>query len=162
MRKTTIRLLAFFMLASTLFALFAVTAQAQELPIDIDIIRRQHGPQGSAIANYFDIDIFNERSDRLSLALAEVNRLERQAMRNSLFVSVAEYEEEDIETQIMALAAENALFAQPQDFSGFAGFAEEDTIPLWIIILVIAGFSAGGLALAFGLRARKRRRADVH
>ena len=161
MRKLTVKSIALLLFIGAFFCAGALHASAENLPIDIEIIRQQHFA-GRSITDHFDIDMFNERSARLSLALTETRRIEQANRMNGLFVNAVVHQEQmDISSQIEALAAENALFAQPIDFSDFEGFAAEDAISTWIIIIVLAVFSAAGLALAFGLLARRRRKQAV-
>ena len=141
--------------------ILAISANAEDLPIDISAIGRQEVRDG-LITVRIGANLFTEDARRVNEALEEQIRL-RQATAQYLFTSIPEIYEVEPHVQLMNTANSLALFAQPASFSNLSLPQEPDSIPMWIILAVIALCAAGGFIWALISGKKKKGQAEgVH
>ena len=152
---------SFVILSCILVLLFCKTVYATYLPIDITAIGRQE-LTGGQVTTRIGANLFTADSQRVNELLAE--RIQhRQDTALYLFASVPLNYEINPHAQVMNTASDMALFAQPVSFSRFNPPQEEEFLPLWLMILIIAACSVGGFIWALvSKEKRKRREQSVH
>lgn len=155
-KKTILTVICVFIIISS------ITAQAVDLPINIDAIGHQEG-YGDAITTSFKIDLFSANAKKVSEAIAEYEQRKREQTSSELFESVYVVQELDVNEQIIGAVSEIALFAQPVNYGSGTKANENTSIPTWLIILLFVICAAGGFIWAFVSSGRKRRReSGVH
>jgi len=138
------------------------TGHAGALPIDITAIgRTMH--QGIALSpRFFELDLFSENSRIVNETIIEQVRLNREAIKESLFETFEAVRVIDIDEQIYHATLNLGLFAEPMRFIQMTQQEQSEEIPLWIIILVLAPCAALGYSLARAVLLKKGGKADVH
>ena len=148
-------------LVCALLVLLSVSVYAADLPIDIGAIGRQ-GEMSSTMTPRIGAHLFTSEAQRVNELLAdEVQRRQDSALY--LFGYVASNYGVDAHAQLVEAAYSTALFAQPTNFSNVNFPREAETMPNWIIALILAVCAGFGFVLALAMKSRKRGRvADVH
>ena len=138
---------------------FGVTAYTTDLPIDITAIGRQEWT-GSQVTTRIGANLFTADAQRVNeIFVEQIQR--RQDTALYLFATVPLNYETNPHTQIKNSANDMALFSQPINFNHFtAPQSEEESLPLWLMVLVFAFCAAGGFIWAMVSKTRKRGRAE--
>ena len=155
MRK---KLMIFILCVITTLTLFTAAANAADLPIDINAIRRR-GVIESPIATRFGGHLFTADAQRVNEAMAAQVE-QRLGSVSYLFAVVSDGYSVDNHTQV-TMAAENAvLFAQPVNFGQFNSSQTTGELPLWLIFLVCGICAIGGFVWALLYQSKKKAREE--
>jgi len=146
-----------------LLVLITAGALASDLPIDIEAIRRQGEEQQEALTVQWQIDLFSETSDALSREITERREREAAEILHSLFTEPYALYIADHNEALKKSAIEARLFSEPIQTRTLTQSAEEISTPLWVILTVLVGAAALGIAIATVAKAkRKELAANVH
>jgi len=111
-------------------------AHAQDLPIDINAIRRNE-TRAPHQATRAGIHLFSDDATRINEAQAQQIR-QRQATASYLFAAVSPNLEPDPHMQIITAASGSALFANPTSISNITPPPPTAPISMWLVIPIIA------------------------
>ena len=140
----------------------STTIYATDLPIDITAIGRQEQASNQMITQRIGANLFTADAQRINELLADQVR-QRQESVVYLFAEVSVSDEVDSHMQVMTLANDMALFAQPVNFGSFSTPQADDAIPIWLMVLIFILCAIGGFVFSVMYRNKKRRRTeDVH
>jgi len=129
-------------------------AIAVDLPINIDVITQDVGIGEAHTANR-NIEVFTPNARQLSRAINEHATQRRETKLSDLFAEYGSRVTSKSE-QITSAAHNLALFAEPLNFSGMRMVMDDDSIPVWLIVLIFTISTVGGFVLAALLIQRKR------
>ena len=149
--------------AVLIFMLSAViTAGAADLPIDIDIIG-QDGGSGEAHTANVNVEILTPNANEITKAINEYNRQNREMLIFGLFTADGGDEALSKHEQVVESITDSALFSQPSNYTGMRMINEDNSIPVWVIIVLFATSITAGFILAYIIMHRKRgQEQDVH
>ena len=143
-------------------ALSPVPLHAADLPIDIDAIRRQPTTD-IQLPGQFRTNLFTDDSRILTDAVEEQNRLRQESASELFSEARALYYPVDSRDRLAQTVESMALFSTPTDFSHVSMPSQEDEIPTWLIVIIIAAASFVGFLLAMIVRSKKKSgEGDVH
>ena len=154
---------AFFITIILSIALFSLAglARAVDLPIDMGALKNQQY-SGDAVTPRFNIDLFSEKSAALTLVMTADAREQQARTVGSLFAREHSLAAGDPTAQLTTAASGWALFTAPNEHSGTAAAKSGGSIPVWVIVLVLAVCAGTGLLLANRLQKRKGNDHGVH
>lgn len=136
-------------------------AQADDLVIDIDAVGQLQG-YDDAVTSQFTIDLLTTDANRISEAIANNERLQREALSGTLFTVVSQDKAVDEQSQIISQTYGTALFSTPAKYSDKN--STKRAVSMWW--LVVIGFGVCGVCgylIAHGLLVRTRKQfADVY
>ncbi|MDR2570208.1 MAG: hypothetical protein LBD23_07905 [Oscillospiraceae bacterium] len=140
----------------------SLTADAVDLPIDINVIGQDSGSGEAHTANV-NVDILTPTAKEITQAIIERNRQNREAMRSDLFtvidndVTLSEYE------QILISATTITIFNNPSNYNRTHIPTDDNLFSMWIVVSLFATSVFGGFFLAYILMQRKKEKEyNVH
>jgi len=146
-----------------LFLLAPVTIAA-DLPIDIEVIRRQGEEQQGALTVRWGVDLFSETADATAEAIAIRQERELAEIKSILFTQPYTIYVTNPYEMTLNDAVEAQLFSAPMQVRPIIETVEEEAgIPTWVMITVLVGAAGLGLLIALKLNAKRKGRAvNVH
>jgi hypothetical protein len=165
---SVLAMLLFFLFLSSALSFAATeedtptTEQTTDLPIDITAIGRGGRTEALVSVRFFEMDLFSTNSQMVNEAMARQMYLSRLAMNDSLFDSFEGLRVVDINERTAYAAANLNLFAQPASFRSIGQVDTDDTIPIWVIVSVMAVCVVLGYVFARMFAAKKEGKAHVH
>ena len=157
-KKHSVFLILLCIVIITLSISLSIPVTAEDLPIDITAIGRQETPEGQLTVRVGN-NLFTRDSMRVNEALAE-QIIRRQALTSYLFSEAFIAAESELHVNILNAAYNWALFSQPVIFTNTPLPQPDTSIPMWVIVLIIALCATGGFIWALLSGAKKKRQTD--
>jgi len=132
---------------------------ATGLPIDIKAIEQQESSE-DAIAVRFRIDLFSATSQIVNEQMSEKTMYRQERVLSSLFTSSNMREIKELDEQLKNAYEEVGIFNSPSNYASLSIVKSNDSLPMWLIVLVFVACAGGGFVFARILATRKKRREE--
>jgi len=134
------------------------TAQAEDVPVDIDAIRRRGMQQQGVIVMRQGIYLFNEKSEIQLEAHAARQERRREEAEQILFDELHILTISDPYEALRNAALENNIFERPMQTRVLTHVEEREEMPLWGIVITLVGAACLGLIIAIWIKNQKKER----